>query len=138
MGKDSFTPFDNSLLLGNADLDKIPLTSLQTLYLSELRKSSATLSSPLHHHISLGDTTQGFKKWKESTTASPSTRHLGHYKSFLVSDGKANDTAHCSFNNQMFQTFNTILNATIESGTPLTRWLFSIVIMIEKYPIILA
>ena len=61
LGKDSLTPFGNSLLLGTADLDIIPLTSLQKLYLSELRKSSFTLSSPLHHRISLADTTQGFK-----------------------------------------------------------------------------
>ena len=121
LGKDSLTPFGNSLLLDNADLDNIPLTSLQKLYLSELRKSSANLSSPLHHHIFLADMTQGFKKWKESTTTSPSIRYLGHYKSFLVSDIKDNDTAHCSFNNQILQTFNTILNATIASGTPLTR-----------------
>ena len=32
----------------------------------------------------------------------------------------------------MLQTFNTIINATIESGHPLKRWLFSIFIMIEK------
>ena len=90
------------------------------------------LSSPLHHHISLTDMTQGFKKWKESTTTSPSTRHLGHYKSFLVSDGKDNDTNHFSFNTKMVYTFNTIINATIESGHPLNRWLSSIVIMIEN------
>ena len=134
LGKVSLTPFDNSLLLGNADRVTILLTFLQKLYLSGLRKSSTNLSSPLYHHISLADMTQGFKKWKESTTTSPSTRHLGHYKSFLASDGIDNNTAHCSFNNQMLQTFNTILNATIESGTPSTRWLSSIVVMIEKIP----
>ena len=71
---------------------------------------------------------------EESTSTSPSNRHLGHYKSFLVSDGKENDDAHSSFNHQMLQTFNTILNATIESGIPLTRWLSSIVVIIEKFP----
>ena len=34
----------------------------------------------------------------------------------------------------MLQTFNPILNTTIELGTPLTCWLSSIVIMIEKLP----
>ena len=102
--------------------------------MSELQKASATLSSPLHHRSSLADMTQGFKKWKESTNTSPSTRHLEYYKSFLVSDGKDNDTAHYSFNNQILQTLNTIHNATIELGTPLTRWLSSIVIVIEKLP----
>ena len=52
----------------------------------------------------------------------------------MVSDGKENDDEHSSFNYQMLQTFNTILNATIESGIPLTRWLSSIVVMIENIP----
>ena len=88
---DSLTPFGNSLLIGKTDLTHLPLTSLQKLYLSELRKSSSALSSPLHHHISLSDMSQGLKKWKESTSTSPSNRHLGHCKSFLVSDRKEND-----------------------------------------------
>ena len=135
LGQDSLTPFGNSLLLGKTNLTHLPLPSLQKLYLSELRKSSSALSSPLHHHISLSDMSQGFKKWRESTSTSPSNRHLGHYKSFLVSDGKENDDEHYSFNHQMLQTSNTILNATIESGIPLTRWLSSIVVMIEnKFP----
>ena len=34
---------------------------------------------------------QGFSKWKESTSTSPSYRHLGHYKALLVSDGRDNN-----------------------------------------------
>jgi len=78
--------------------------------------------------------TQGFKKWKKSTTNSTFTRHLGHYKSFLVSDGKDNDPDHWSFNHHMRQPINNIINTIIESGNPLQRWLSSIVIMIERIP----
>ena len=38
LGKDSFTPFGNSLLLGTVDLNTLPLSSLQKLYLSEIKK----------------------------------------------------------------------------------------------------
>ena len=76
--------------------------------------------------------TRGFKKWKENTTTFPSTRHLGHYKSFLVYDRQDNDPDHCSFNHHILQTINTIINETIESENPLQHWLSSIVIMIEK------
>ena len=34
---------------------------------------------------------QGFSKWKEAISTSPSHRHLGHYKVLLVSDGRDND-----------------------------------------------
>ena len=37
--------------------------------------------------ISLEDYKSGFKKWKESTTTSPSGGHLGHHHSLIVSDG---------------------------------------------------
>ena len=52
--------------------------------------------------------------------------------SFLISDGHDNDTDHFSFNQHVLQTIITIINATIETGTPLQRWLSSKVVMIEK------
>jgi hypothetical protein len=30
---------------------------------------------------------KGFKKWSESTSTSPSGRHLGHYRCLMVDDG---------------------------------------------------
>ena len=78
--------------------------------------------------------TSGFRKWKESTTTPPSQRHLGHYKSFLVSDSSDNNPEHADFDKDILQTINTIVNATIASGMPLTRWLTSLVVMIETIP----
>ena len=78
--------------------------------------------------------TSGFHKWKESTTTPPSQRHLDHYKSFLVSDRNDNNPEHADFDKDILQTINTIVNATISSGMPLTRWLTSLVVMIEKIP----
>ena len=78
--------------------------------------------------------TSGFRKWKKSTTTSPSQRHLGHCKSFLVSDSNDDNPEHIAFDNAILQTINTIINATIASGMPLTRWLTSLVVIIEKIP----
>ena len=113
--------FRKFIIIWNYRPQQITLILSSKITLVRNKKGSDTLSSPLHHHISLADMTQGFKKWKESTTTSPFTRYLGHYNYFLVSDGKDNDIDHCSFNNKMLQNFNTIINVTIESGHPLQR-----------------
>ena len=77
-----------------------------------------------------------FRKWKESTTTPPSQIHLSNYKAFLISDSNDEKTEHITFDNAILQTINTILNATIASGVPLTRWFTSLVVMIEKIPVV--
>ena len=48
-GNDSCTPFGNSLLLGTGYLNKLPLFSLQRLYLSEIKSQIQTVILPLHY-----------------------------------------------------------------------------------------
>ena len=36
--------------------------------------------APLNTQIKLEDFTKGIREWKESTSTSPTGRHLGHYK----------------------------------------------------------
>ena len=74
----------------------------------------------------------GFKCWRESTSTSLSKRHLGHYKILLTSDGNEKNKSITHFNVSMLQLHNTIINASISIGVPLTRWTTSEVIMIEK------
>ena len=116
LGPDSFTPFGKALLTGTVDLSKLPLSKLQKLYFANLKKASGVLESPISPHISIEDMTSGFHKWKESTTTSPSQRHLGHYKSFLVSDSNDTNIEHANFNKAILQRIDTIINATIASG----------------------
>ena len=134
LGPDSFTPFGNSLLTGTADMTNLPLSKLQKLYFKNLQKASSLLEFPISPHISVADMTAGFRKWKGSTTTSTSQRHLGHYKSFLGSDSNDENPEHSDFDRAILQTINTIINATISSGGPLTKWLTSLVVMIEKIP----
>jgi len=37
--------------------------------------------------IKMNDIKEGYKKWKEKTSTSPSNIHLTHYKSLLAADG---------------------------------------------------
>ena len=45
LGKDSFTSFCNLCLFYNTDLNKLPLSSLQKLYLSKIKKH------PIHYNL---------------------------------------------------------------------------------------
>ena len=132
LGYDSFTKFGKQVLEGSVNLTNNNLTTLQQLFFKELKKQSGILKSPISKYISIKQMSDGFKCWRESTSTSPSKRHLGHYKCLLTSDGNEHDKTITHFNASMLQLHNTLINASISIGVPLTRWTTSEVIMIEK------
>ena len=69
--------------------------------------------------ITEDDIKKGFKSWKESTTTSPSGRHLGHYKA-LIQDPLLL-TCMCKF-----------LNIAISRGISIPRWCQAVNVLIEK------
>ena len=132
LGYNSFTQFGQQVLDGSVNLTNKNLSPLQQLFFKQLKKQSGILTSPISKHISIKQMSDGFKCWRESTSTSPSKRHLGHYKSLLTSDGNEKNQIITHFNASMLQLLNTIINASISIGVPLTRWTTSEVIMIEK------
>ncbi len=78
-------------------------------------KHSARISTD----IAAQDVSTRFKKWKETTSTSPSGRHLGHYKA-LVQDPT------------LLQCLTDFLHITINIGLTLTRWCNAVNIMIKK------
>ena len=70
------------------DLEDIPLIETRELLLATMSPlAPPTTTHPKEHLINTDitkkDFHQMFSKWKESTTTSPSGRHLGHYKAIL-------------------------------------------------------
>ena len=78
-------------------------------------------SPPVNTQISEDDFVYGIKGWRESTSTSPSKRHLGHYHALI------NDPALLSF-------YVKFLNLLVENGLSLDRWQNSINVLIEKDP----
>ena len=62
-------------------------TSLQTTYFRNLQWKNRKEISGTATAININQITKRFTNWKEITSTSPSNRHLGHYKSLLVTDG---------------------------------------------------
>jgi hypothetical protein len=59
------------------------------------------------------------KKWKESTSTSPSGQHLGHYRTAI-------------FDNNVASIHTDMLNHPVQYGFAPTRWTQSVTPLIEK------
>ena len=87
IGTDSYTSFSQELLNGKADLDPLMLSPTMTKYVKNLKQNKEIISTTTNKFIPLHAYKQDFKKCEESTTTSPSGRHLGHHHSLLSPDG---------------------------------------------------
>ena len=93
-----------------------------TALLSSFAIPDAVKSAPpIQTSISEDDFVYGINGWKESTSTSPSGRHLGHYKALI------NDPDLLTFYVQF-------LNVLVSNGLSLDRWQNAINVLIEKDP----
>jgi hypothetical protein len=67
----------SELLLGNFDVHSIPTATVSARTLLHILSNENKLQT-IADHISLQEFIKAFKTWKESTSTSPSGRHLGH------------------------------------------------------------
>ena len=82
---------------------------------------SVKATAPIPTDITNDQVLTGFRKWKETTSTSPSGRHLGHYKAIT------HDAV-------LLQCLTDFLHITVNSGLPVTRWCNAVNILIEKDP----
>jgi hypothetical protein len=88
--------------------------------------------------ISEEDSLSGIKGWKESTSASPSGCHLGHYKAIVTDpDLKKQDPEKSHLRERETNFVSALvkmLNLPLKYGFAPKRWCTSVTIMIEKDP----
>jgi hypothetical protein len=77
IGEDGCAPSTNDILEGKVPFD---IPKYPRLLLYELQKSRTTI--PLD--MTLDDMCTRFTKWRETTTTSPSGKHLGIYKALVI------------------------------------------------------
>jgi hypothetical protein len=94
-----------------------------------MREFLASFTSPLEVRdkgeipsgISEDDLRKGFGSWKESTSTSPSGRHLSHYKAIIQDP-------------VLLRCMTKFLNVAVQSGISIPRWSNAINVLIEKDP----
>ena len=86
---------------------------------------------PIKATLEIDEMKNGFKKWNEATTTSPSRRHLSHYHALLQLDGTP--TEECdNKSDEIWKVHLAMFNASIGGGLSLPRWWRVENIMIEK------
>jgi hypothetical protein len=89
--------------------------------------ASPSLSTPLIDTTITPETfITGIKRWRESTSTSPSGRHLGHYKALIQDE-------------DLLSPIVTLVQLALTRGIALDRWTKSVTVMIEKidsFPVI--
>jgi hypothetical protein len=118
VGYDGLTEEANNIVSGFCiDHMGIPMSRELQVFLEECKRPAHVLD--ICTTITLDDFKNHVKKWKESTSTSPSGRHLGHYRTAIQDDRVA------SLHTDM-------LNLPIQYGFAPERWTHSVTPMIEK------
>jgi hypothetical protein len=74
---------------------------------------------PIKTTMTSDDIIKGFSKWKESTTTSPSGRHLGHYKAIIQ-------------DHTLLTCLTKFMYIAVKSGISISRWAKATNVMLEK------
>jgi hypothetical protein len=74
---------------------------------------------PIKTTMSTEEIASGISKWKESTSTSPSGRHLGHYKAIIQ-------------DHTLLKCLTQFMYIAVKSGTSISRWANATNVMLEK------
>jgi hypothetical protein len=93
--------------------------SLREFLASFTIPSTVQAAGAIPTEIAADDVIYGFRKWHESTSTSPSGRHLGHYRSLIQ-------------HSVLLDCFIKFLNIAISNGIAVPHWSNATNVMIEK------
>jgi hypothetical protein len=92
----------------------------------------------INHEVSTEDFHHGFLHWKESTSTSPSGRHLSHYKAIINDPKRKKESRNENYMSKrkldLLELYTNLVNIPLKYGFALERWCTSITIMLEKDP----
>jgi hypothetical protein len=135
LGEDGCSPIALQILEGNIphNLPKIP-----TLLLQKLQR----VRDPIPITFSLQDMCDGFSKWREKTTTSPSNKHLGIYKALIAADKHLSESSNPNepksskifTANKCLQIQHLLMTLAIDHCHTYQRWTTVHNFLIEKIP----
>ena len=118
----SDSPLADSILNGTTELDYLSNDQLVQHVLKNCKQTGCNISD----HITSKDLQDLFRKWRESTTTSPSGRHLGIYRAIF--NNPQNKNQKITIADEISQLINLIIN----NGFGLDRWRQVTNMMIHK------
>ena len=98
---------------GTASFENLNLSYIQQKFLLKLKQNSGVRKDIINHTITIDKMKQGYKKWKEETSTSPSGWHLGHVKVLLIPDSNSYDDEHIDYADDIWDIYTTIMNFDI-------------------------
>jgi hypothetical protein len=119
------------LLDGGLDLENMSLSDALRTILQKLKR--LTPEGSISYHVTATEVEAVYRKWRESTSTSPSGLHLGHEKALFRFEGKLGPDEP-KLSSRMFEMKATFLNAAIEHGIVYNRWETVVNALIEKIP----
>ena len=131
-GFDGVTPFTKGVLQGTANLSSFP-QPVQDI-LTELKQQAPSL---IFRDKTDDEIQQGYHKWPERTTTSPSGRHLGHYKALftpITDSATAQTLAKSPTQKDIFHFVCDTYRLIRKHQRPVSRWLTLWNIIMKKDP----
>jgi hypothetical protein len=132
---------EHAELILSGDYDVSQLDKAVQLLVQHLKQTQYASQHPIQPSITQSEFIGKIKKWRESTSTSPSGLHLGHYKAMSArheySDLKENDPQRVEFENMVSDIVELhlqLVNYALERGFTYNRWCQVANTMIFKEP----
>ena len=127
-------PFSGSSKLARQILDgrQIP-EELKMSVNTRMMQKAKRKTHEIKVEFTVDEVKKGFQRWRETTSTSPSGRHLGHYKSILKRDGTGKEE-HEESVDEIFGTQTALMSIAFKHGLSYNRWQNVNTILIEKDP----
>ena len=136
IGPTATSDFCDEIIKGRIDLSEMDIQDASKAILSHLGCNKD--NTEIDVLISDEDILQGYKKWNENTSTSPSGCHLGHEKAILKRiEQQENDSKELGIDplyRRIFKITSQKLNWSIAHGHVYERWKKVVNAMIEKIP----
>jgi hypothetical protein len=130
-GKYGTNAMSKLLLDGGLDLEQMTIPDAMKTILKKLKR--LTPEGTINHHVTATEVEAVYRKWRESTSTSPSGLHLGHEKALFRFESKYGPEEP-KLSCRMFEMKAAFLNAAIEHGIVYERWKTVVNALIEKIP----
>ena len=136
LGSTATNSFCNDILNGTIDLQGLSINEATKAILNNLKKPKD--HGNIDIDITGDDVMNGYKKWNENTSTSPSGCHLGHEKAILKcidkQEEKVSDTGKEPLYRRIFNVIAQKMNWSIQHCYVYDRWKKVVNAMIEKIP----